>query len=105
MGKFKVLRTIGTLWKIIAWMVLAVGILAAFGVLATSILGGASFRQYMSPQGNLPWGPWAFGALGGVVGFVATIVATIIQFLIIYGVGELIYLLLAIEENTRPRDL
>lgn len=100
--KFKVLRFVGTLWKVFAWFVLIVGILTAFGVLGTSILGGGSMSRLMPNQGQMPWAPWAFGALGGIVGFVATFVVSLLQFIVMYAVGELIYLLLAIEENTRP---
>jgi len=100
--KFRVLRFVATLWKVFAWFVLIAGILTAFGVLGTSILGGGSMSRLMPQQGQIPWAPWAFGALGGVIGFVATLVVSLFQFIVLYAVAELIYLLLAIEENTRP---
>ncbi|NLE46514.1 MAG: hypothetical protein GX620_17495 [Chloroflexi bacterium] len=97
--KFKVLRFIGLVWKILAWIVLVVGILTAIGALLTSIFGGGMLSQFAQQQGQ--WAPWMFGALGGVLLFVATLIGTVIQFLMLYAVGELIFLLLAIEENTR----
>lgn len=97
--KFKVLRFIGMVWKILAWIVLVLGILTAIGALLTSIFGGGIMSQFAQQQGQ--WAPWMFGALGGILIFTVTLVGTVIEFLIFYAVGELIFLLLAIEENTR----
>nr|HID12701.1 hypothetical protein [Anaerolineae bacterium] len=99
--KFTVLRIIGTIWKILAWIALIVGILSSIGILLTSVLGGEMLRQFGQRPGLMPWTPWAFGLAGGVVMFIVSLVATVIYFLMLYAVGELIYLLLAIEENTR----
>ncbi|MBE9471159.1 MAG: hypothetical protein IMY75_03490, partial [Chloroflexi bacterium] len=43
--KFKVLRIIGTIWKILAWIVLIVGVLSSIGVLLMSIFGGGMLSQ------------------------------------------------------------
>ena len=99
--KFKVLRIIGTIWKILAWIVLIVGVLSSIGVLLMSIFGGGMLSQLGQEYGEMVWASWAFGLAGGVVGFIVSLIATIINFLLLYAVGELIYLLLAIEENTR----
>ncbi len=99
--KFKVLRIIGTIWKILAWIVLIVGVLSSIGVLLMSIFGGGMLSQLGQEYGELVWASWAFGLAGGIVGFIVSLIATIINFLLLYAVGELIYLLLAIEENTR----
>jgi hypothetical protein len=96
--KFTVLRIIGTLWKIVAWIVLVVGVVASVGVLLTGILGGPMMRRMVPvPEGA----SWMYGVAGGIIGFIAALVSTIVYFLLMYAVGELIYLLLAIEENTR----
>jgi len=99
--KFKVLRFIGTIWKILAWIVLIVGILSSIGVLLMSILGGGLLSQLGQEYGQMPDASWFFGTVGGVVAFIVSLIVTIIYFLMLYAVGELIYLLLAIEENTR----
>jgi len=99
--KFRVLRIIGTIWKILAWIALIVGILSAIGILLTSILGGGIMREFGRQYGDAPWASWAFGLAGGLVAFAVSLIGTIIYFLALYAVGELVYLLLAIEENTR----
>lgn len=96
--KFTVLRIIATMWKIVAWIALVVGVIVSVGVLLTGILGGTMMRQIVPvPEGA----SWAYGVAGGIVGFVVILIATIIYFLLMYALGELIYLFLAIEENTR----
>ncbi len=99
--KFKVLRTIGTVWKILAWITLIVGVLSSIGVLLTSIFGGGMLSQFGQEYGQVPRTSWIFGLAGGIVGFIVLLVITIVYFLLLYAIGELVYLLLAIEENTR----
>lgn len=99
--KFRVLRIIGTIWKILAWIALIIGILSAIGILLTSILGGGIMREFGRQYGDAPWASWAFGLAGGLVAFAVSLIGTIIYFLALYAVGELVYLLLSIEENTR----
>lgn len=98
--KFRILRIIGTLWKILAWIVLIGGILGSIGVLLTGLLGGGLSSQF-GQQGQSPLGPFVFSAAGAIVGFIGGLIVTAIYFLVLYAVGDLIYLLLAIEENTR----
>jgi len=99
--KFKVLRVIGTVWKIVAWITLTIGILSSIGILLTSIFGGGILSQFGQQYGQMPRASWVFSLAGGIVGFIVSLIVTIIWFLLLYAVGELIYLLLAIEENTR----
>ncbi len=96
--KFRVLRIIGTLWKILAWIVLVGGILSSLGILAAGIFGGGFMQQLGQQAGQ---GAFLFNALGGIIGFVIGLISSAFYFLILYAAGEMIYLLLAIEENTR----
>lgn len=98
--KFRILRVIGTIWKVLAWIVLILGVIASFATLLMSIFGGGMMRQFLPPGEHMPWSPLAFGAVGGIVGFLISLVLTLIYFLSLYAAGEFIYLLLAIEENT-----
>jgi len=99
--KFKVLRFIGTLWKILAWIILIIGVISAFAILLVSIFSGGVGSQMEQVQGEMAWAPWAFGFLGGIIGFIGAIIITLFYFLVLYAIGELIYLFLSIEENTR----
>ena len=99
--RFAVLRVIGTIWKVLAWIELILGLISSVLILLVGIFGGGILRRFAEQYGGMPLDARVFGLTGGIVGFIASLVATIIYFLMIYAVGELIYLLLAIEENTR----
>jgi len=100
--KFKVLRIIGTVWKVLAWITLIFGIIGAFGTLLASIFGGGFMGQMMRPYGQQGT-PWAqgFGVVGGIIAFVVTLIIAVFYFLMLYAIGEMIYLFLDVEENTR----
>jgi len=98
--KYRVLRTIATLWKVLAWILLIVGILSSLGILLIGILGsGGLVLRYLGQDPGLVRG--AMSTVSGIVGFMGGLIATIVYFLILYAIGELIDLLLSIEENTR----
>jgi hypothetical protein len=103
--RFKVLRFIGTLWKVLAWIELILGLLAAIGVLLIGLLGGGMgslLGQLGSDYGvDMRGMPLLGGVMMGVFGFVTTAIVAVLCFLLLYAAGELIYLGLAIEENTR----
>ncbi|HHX43252.1 MAG TPA: hypothetical protein GX714_04595 [Chloroflexi bacterium] len=86
--RFRVLRFLGLLYKILAWIVLVLGILAA---IATVVIGATADEMLTVP--GLPVVPMV-GGLGILLG-------TVFYFVLLYAVGELIHLGLAIEENTR----
>ncbi len=97
--RFGVLRVMGTLLKVIAWIVFILTILAAIGVIfssmsgngLTNLLGGAI------PAGTLD----TLGPAGGILAGVGIFIGGLIYFLILYASGESIHLQLALEENTR----
>jgi len=98
--KYRALRIIATLWKVLAWILLIVGILSSLGILLVGILGGGGFVfRYLGQDPDLVHG--AMSTVSGIVAFIGGLIATMVYFLILYAIGELIDLLLAIEENTR----
>jgi len=97
--KFTVLRIIGTIYKVLAWIVLILGLLAALGVLAAGVWGETQVLRTprIFPR---PYTP-LMGIAGGVFGALGIALGAGFYFLLIYALGEAIYLALAIEENTR----
>lgn len=90
--RFTALRVIGTIFKILAWVSLIFGLLAAVVMLILSfVLGGE--------QG--PLGLSVGGPLAGIAVFVVTAISSLVGFLTLYAVGESVYVFLSIEENTR----
>jgi hypothetical protein len=91
--KFKTLRTVSVILKVIAW---AIAALTAIGFIAL-LVGGAALAQFGSRYGGMgAFGP--FGAVG--IAFYVLIIG-LIWFVSILAGAELIMVILAIEENTR----
>jgi hypothetical protein len=103
--RYAALRLIGSVYKILGIIVGVLTILMVLGLCATSIFGssilGEIGRQYGS--GN------AMGGAGGIVlGLLMSLGAIIYgggMAVTLYALGEGIYLLIALEENTRATAL
>ena len=106
--RFGVLRFIGGFYKIVAIIIAVLTILSALGfcvtsVLGTSILGGV--MQQLGNGSNMPLLAGAGGVLAGILGSLVMIIIGAIVALGLYAIGELISLLIALEENTRVTSL
>ncbi len=102
--RYKVLRFVATLWKILAWITLVLGVLGSFGALLGGILGAAGPQFWR----NLGLNPALFGSGGivvGIIGFLVGLIVTAFQFVVLYATGEIFSVLIAIEENTRATKL
>jgi hypothetical protein len=89
--RFTALRIIGTIFKVLGWLALILGLLGAIGALVAGFVATTELDML-----GVDLGP-----LTGVAAFLALVLAAILLFLVYYAVGEYIYLFLAIEENTR----
>jgi hypothetical protein len=94
--KFKILRLVATLWKIIAWILLVLSILGGCGVLVTALVAGNQFSRQGIP------GIGVLGSVAGGIGFaLVAILAGFLYFVTLFAIAEMIDVALAIEENTR----
>jgi hypothetical protein len=100
--RYGALRVIGTIYKVLGFLAAAFTILTALALCATSVLGGAAMGNLGR---DLDLGPRARGLMGGVVGGLVGGVVSILWggglAVTLYAMGEGVYLLLALEENTR----
>jgi hypothetical protein len=90
--RFLALRIFGTMLKIFAWIALILGLLLSvvaliLGLTSSSALGLINLQQS--------------GILLGIATFLLIVTLSIVLFLQLYACGEFMYLLLAVEENTR----
>ena len=94
--RFGVLRLVGTLLKVIAWIILALSVVFAIvvGIADPSMVGGTAL-------GGLLPGSLAALASGGIVAGIIGLIFGLIYFLLLYAVGESVHLQVALEENTR----
>ena len=103
--RFKALRTIGMIFKVVGVILGIVAIFFALGVCVFSILGGAAVDSVAQELGG-EYGVGVFsGAIGGIVLFLFTILSFGFPALWIYGLGELFFLFIAVEENTRATNI
>jgi len=102
--KYKALRIIGSIYKILGIIVSVITILVIIGICATSFLGGAALENFSRELGDYGYSGSA-GVFGGLLGgFLLSIFAIInggIIALSLFGIGEGIYVFISIEENTR----
>ncbi|BAJ65001.1 hypothetical protein [Anaerolinea thermophila] len=97
--RFKVLRFMGTLYKILGVINGVVTLILAVGICAVSVLGGASMADFAREYGM--HGTEVFGALGGVLLGGGVLILGGLSAVFVYALGEGVYVLIAIEENTR----
>jgi hypothetical protein len=101
---FKVLRFIGSVYKIVGIIIAAITILSALGICGVSILGGTASEtilQSLNPNGGSQGLGIVGGLVGGIVISLIIIIGGGIYAISIYALGEAVYLLIALEENTR----
>jgi hypothetical protein len=99
--KFSALRTIGTIYKIVGVIIAIFTILGSIGFCIVGFTGGAIFQSAAS---QLSGGSNLNSAGAGIAGVLAAIWILImgaIAALSTYALGEGIYLLIDLEENTR----
>ncbi len=101
-SKYRALRMIGTIYKALGIATAVLTVLAALGACLGPILGAA----VVMPLAEQAWGgPLPLGNLGGILGGIfaglAALIPGAVASFALYAMGEGIYLLLAIEENTR----
>jgi hypothetical protein len=93
--RFGILRFIGTLLKVLAWIVLIVGVL---GGVVVAVMGDTVTPLVAS---NLLLATLLGTQVGQITGGVGLVLLGLVDFLILYAAGERLHLQLAVEENTR----
>jgi len=102
--RFKALRFLSAVYKVLAWIVLVLGVLAGLGILTLGVIGGRTLPTlsygYARGMDFLP-ALMQGGIVVGIVGFLGSLLVSGLHFLILYAVSEFILLALSMEENTR----
>jgi hypothetical protein len=100
--RYAALRTIGTVYKVLGGIAGVVTVLLVIGACLTSILGGATADRLSRQLGtDVGLGGLFGGVLGGVLLSLFVVLYGGGVALTLFAAGEGIYLLLALEENTR----
>jgi len=98
--RFRALRIVALVYKIVAWIVLVMGgLLAIFAVVLGAVQERAGFQSPLIA--GMPVLGQVGGFFPGLVAGLLTMLVSFVQFVVIYAVSDLIHLMLALERNTR----
>lgn len=90
--RFGVLKVLASILKILGIIVAALAVLGGLITFVVAIAGGNMFTQFgMDPAG---------GVLAGLFGALMIIIIGALYALLLYGYGELLMLLISMEDNT-----
>ena len=109
--KFKALRFVGTVYKVIGIIAGVLTDISAIGFCLFSILGGSLINSVLNSVSNAYGGGGGnpAGVLGGILGGVVVggliLLYGGIASVTLYAFGEGFYLLIGLEENTRTTAL
>lgn len=99
--RYKVLRFIGKLYKILGIISAVITILTAISLCLVSVLGGSAMNRAVREMSGVPVGVRAGGAVAGIILAVIAILNGGIVAISLYGLGEVVDLIINLEENTR----
>jgi hypothetical protein len=100
--RYKALRFIGTVYKVIGIIVGALAVLGAIGFCALSAIGGTALSSLGNSYGYSSGAGGLFsGLLGGVLVGGLMLLYGGITAITLYALGEGVYLFIGLEENTR----
>lgn len=101
--RFGVLKFISGFYKVVGIIVGVIALLSALGICATSVLGTSLLSGLSRDLQNSGVQPFlgASSILAGIFSALGTIIGGAFAALGLYAFGELISLLISLEENTR----
>ena len=100
--KFQILRFVGTVYKIFGIIAGVITVLIAIGACLVSVLGGPMMEQLGGAVPGLRGGATpGMGVVGGIIASLLFLLYGGGLAITLYAAGEGVYLLIALEENTR----
>ncbi|MBN2541763.1 hypothetical protein JXI42_02765 [bacterium] len=97
--KYRALRIVSGILKVIAWIILILGILGFFGMIIAGVFASRGTYGYGMPYGQMP--PFLGGVIGGILGGIGVLIYSFLSFLFTLAAADLIMLAVSVEENTR----
>ena len=98
--RFGILRFVGNLLKVLAWIVLILSILAAVGIVVAGPQIWGQVLTQMQPGTKTVVEPF-LNQFGGIASAILLILVSLLYFFSLYVTGETMLMHLAVEENTR----
>ena len=101
--KYRALRFVVGLYRVLAWVALALGIIAAIATIIAGAMGSSSLGHTLSQ--SMPFLPGGVGLLGALVAALLILVYTALLFVIMWAGSDFVSLFMDIEQNTRETAL
>jgi uncharacterized membrane protein len=95
--KFRALRTVSVVFKVLAWITLIGGILGALGAIIMGAVGGAALARTPELRNLMPLMGGSGGIIAGILSGLGILIGSLIGFVLFYAYAELVYLIIAIE--------
>lgn len=99
--KYGALRTIGTVYKVIGVIAGLITVLTVIGLCGMSVLGGAAVDSFANEFGTESGFGIFSSLLGGILAGLGAFIYGGGLSITLYAMGEGVYLLIDLEENTR----
>ena len=100
--RFRALRTIGSIFRVVGYIALVFTILAALAFCGFTVVSGTAIEAATQQYGVNSTGAGILGGIfGGLLGGIFIILYGGLISLMLVAFGEGVYLLIGIEENTR----
>jgi hypothetical protein len=103
--KYRALRIIGMMYKILGIIAGAMTLLTIIGICLFSVLGGAAMASLSNLLEDQAGVSVAGGSVGAIIGGLILMLSALIwggaAAISLYGFGELVYLLIDLESNSR----
>jgi hypothetical protein len=104
--RYRALRTIASIYRIMGYIVLGLTILVVLAICGASVISGSSLQSLSQQFGVGSRGTGiAESIFGGLIASLFAILYGGITSISLIGIGEAIYLFIAVEENTRKTAL
>jgi vacuolar-type H+-ATPase subunit I/STV1 len=99
--KYRALRIVGTVYRVIGWIVIVVGVLSSCGLAALSITAPGWFLGGPMGYGYVPGARMSTaGVIGAIITLVMGLIMTALSGITLLALAEGIQVFLDIEENT-----
>jgi hypothetical protein len=103
--RYHALKTIGSIFRVLGYIALVLTILGALAVCGLSVVSGTAIESFSQQLGGGSSGAgFLSGLFGGLIGALLVLLYGGFISLWVLAVGELIYLLIGVEENTRKTN-
>jgi len=100
--RYRALRIVATIYRVIGWIIIVVGVLSSCGLAAFTITAPGWFLSGPMGYGYVPGARMsAAGVIGAIITLIMGLIMTALYGITVLAIAEGIEVFLDIEENTR----